>query len=93
MSVEVHRKQYWFVFVWLTCLTALEVGVVYTPIDRHLMISALILLALAKAALVGFFYMHLGHETRLMRRTVAFCMGIPAIYAVVLIAEASWRLL
>jgi caa(3)-type oxidase subunit IV len=93
MGVEIHRRQYWFIFVWLTALTALEVGVVYLPIARGLMISALLLLAVAKAALVGFFYMHLGHETRLMRRTVAFCMAIPAVYAAILITEAGWRLL
>ena len=93
MGVEIHRRQYAFIFVWLTALTALEVGVVYMPIARTLLISSLILLAIAKAILVSFFYMHLGHESRIMRRTIAFCLSLPAVYAVVLIAEAGWRML
>jgi len=93
MSVETHRKQYVQIFVWLTALTALEVGIVYLDIARSLMITGLIGLAIAKAALVAGFYMHLNHETPILRRTVYFCLGVPAFYAVVLISEAAWRML
>lgn len=93
MAVEVHRKQYVAIFVWLTVLTVLEVAVVKLDIARGLIISALILLAVAKAALVANYYMHLNHETRLMRRVVTYCLAIPVVYASVLILEAAWRLL
>lgn len=90
---HVNRKQYWVIFVYLLVLTILEVGLVYIPgIPKGMMVSALILLAITKAALVGLFYMHLKHETRVLKLTVAIPMASPALYAVVLIAEAAWRL-
>lgn len=89
-----HRRQYWVIFVWLFVLTVLEVGVVYVPgIEKGLLISALILMAVAKAVLVGLFYMHLGTETKWLKATVAIPMALPAVYAVVLIAAAGWRYL
>ena len=93
MGQLVSRKQYWAIFVWLTVLTALEVGVAYMPVAKTLTIIALLSLALAKAALVANYYMHLGHETRLLRRIIAYCMALPAVYAMVLIVEATWRML
>jgi len=89
-----HRKLYWQIFVMLFVLTVLEVGVVYIPgIGKGLLIAALVLLALVKAALVGLFYMHLSSETTELKLTVAIPMMIPMFYALVLIVEASWRLL
>ena len=89
---HIDRKEYWVIFVWLFVLTALEVGIVYVPMAKGLLISALCLMAVGKAALVGLFYMHLNHETKLLRWTVAIPMAIPAFYALVLIAEGMWRL-
>ena len=81
------------VFAALTILTVLEVGVVYVPgIGKMALGSALVLLALAKAWTVGWFFMHLGHETRHLKLTVALPFIFPAIYALGLIAEATWRL-
>jgi caa(3)-type oxidase subunit IV len=90
---HVNRKQYWLIFVLLAVLTGLELAVVKVPgIRRGMMLSALVLLAAAKAALVGLFFMHLKHETRVLRMTVLIPMIMPAIYALVLVAEAAWRL-
>src|SRR5262245_12992554 len=89
---HVNRKQYLTVFAALAILTALEVGIVKVPgVAKVLMWSALVLLALAKAWTVGWFFMHLGHETRHLKGTVALPFAFPAIYAFVLIAEAAWR--
>jgi cytochrome c oxidase subunit IV len=89
---HVNRKEYVIIFVGLLVLTVLEVGVVYVPgIAKGMMISALILMALVKASLVGLFFMHLKHETRVLKLTVMIPMALPAFYAVVLIAEAAWR--
>lgn len=91
---HVNRKEYWVIFGALAVLTALEVGVVYVPgIGKGLLVSALILLAIGKAALVALFYMHLKHETRVLKLTVAIPMAVPAVYAVVLILEGAWRYL
>jgi caa(3)-type oxidase subunit IV len=91
---HVSRKEYAVIFVALTVLTVLEVGIVYLPgISKVSLVTALCGLALAKAALVGLFYMHLRYETRVMQLTVAIPLATPVLYAFVLIAEAAWRLL
>jgi len=89
---HVNRKQYLTVFAALAILTALEVGLVYIPgIAKVLLGIGLVGLALAKAWTVGWFFMHLGHETRHLKGTVALPFIFPAVYAFVLIADAAWR--
>ncbi|MEZ4272747.1 MAG: cytochrome C oxidase subunit IV family protein [Myxococcota bacterium] len=68
-------------------------GVVYLPIAKGLMISALIGMAIAKAALVAIYYMHLKRETKILRWTVFGCLFVPAFYALVLVSEGAWRML
>ena len=93
MAVKTHRKQYVFIFIALAVLTALEVGIVQLldAIGKNLVVIGLIGMAIAKAGLVANYYMHLGHESPLLRRTIYFCLGVPPIYAIVLIAEALFR--
>lgn len=80
------------VFAVLCLLTAAEIGVVYVPgIGRALLIAALTLMALAKAALVLIYFMHLGSETRGLKLTVLIPFALPALFAAVLMAEAVWR--
>lgn len=89
---ENHRKQYWIIFLVLTALTALEVGVVYVPgIARGLLVSSLVLLAVTKAGFVMLYFMHLKSETRRLKWTVMAPFALPALYAIVLIFEAGWR--
>ena len=47
-------------------------------VARGLLITALILLALAKAALVLLYFMHLRHESRGLRLTVLVPFALPA---------------
>ncbi len=89
---HVSRKQYMMVFFVLTVLTAAEVGVVYVGLDRTTLGAILIVMALAKAGFVGWFFMHLNHETKVMKLTVVIPFLFPAIYAFALIADATWRL-
>ena len=94
MGALVDRKQYWKIFVGLTILTILEVGIAeWKQLGKEGIVSGLIGLALVKAAMVAYYYMHLNHETLLMRKTIVYCFTIPVIYAVVLIVEAMWRML
>lgn len=89
---HVDRKQYLTVFAALTILTVLEVGLVYVPgVSKFAIGTGLVSLALAKAWTVGWFFMHLGHETRHLKGTVALPFIFPAVYAFVLIADAAWR--
>jgi cytochrome c oxidase subunit 4 len=86
-------KEYLVIFAVLAGLTLLEVVVAQTPgISRKLIGVALVGLALTKAAIVGLYYMHLKHETRFLKLTVAIPIAAPTIYALVLISEAAWRL-
>jgi cytochrome c oxidase subunit IV len=86
------RGQYLRVFAILTVLTVAEIAVVYVPgVARGLLILALTLLALAKAALVLLYFMHLRDESRGLRLTVLIPFALPALFAAVLMAEAVWR--
>jgi caa(3)-type oxidase subunit IV len=91
---HVNRREYWVIFAWLFVLTVLEVSVVYLKpvIGQAPVVLALVLMALTKASLVGLFYMHLKHETPILKATVAIPMSLPMIYAIILIAEAAWRI-
>ena len=89
-----NRKEYWVIFAALLILTVLEVGVAQLPgISKPLMRISLVAMALAKAGLVAMFYMHLKHETKVLRLTVAIPLATPMLYAVILISEAAWRLI
>ena len=86
------RKQYMMVFFALIILTALELAVVKVDVSKHMMISALIGLALAKAAAVALYFMHLREERRPLRWIVGgTLLSFPPLYAFVLIAEALYR--
>ena len=89
-----NRKEYWVIFAALLILTVLEVGGAQIPgISKPLMRISLVAMALAKAGLVAMFYMHLKHETKVLRLTVAIPLATPMLYAVILISEAAWRLI
>jgi cytochrome c oxidase subunit IV len=88
----ISRRGYLAVFALLAVLTAAEIAVVYVPGIAHgPLVAALVLLALAKAALVLFYFMHLGAESRGLQLTVLTPFALPALFAAVLIAEATWR--
>ena len=86
------RRSYLQVFLALVVLTAAELGLVYVPGIAHGgLVSGLVLLALAKAALVLLFFMHLSGETRALKLTVILPFLLPAGYALVLMGDALWR--
>lgn len=91
MSAGHSKKTYLVMFIVLTVLTGLEVGVKYLGLPRGVMIGALISLALGKATLVALFFMHLKSETRTLKMVVGLPMCFPALYAVVLIIESIAR--
>jgi caa(3)-type oxidase subunit IV len=81
------------VFASLVVLTALEITLIYVPgIVEDSLVSALVLLALAKAGLVLLFFMHLGRETWTLKLGVLLPFTLPAAYAATLIADAAWRM-
>jgi caa(3)-type oxidase subunit IV len=56
-------------------------------------VLALVTIAVAKAALIALFYMHLRFETRILRATVLGPLVAPAAYGIILMAESAWRAL
>jgi cytochrome c oxidase subunit 4 len=79
MSTEAHQEpNYMAVFWGLLVLTILEVGIFYLPMERHFYVIALVILALTKAFLVAWYFMHLKFE----RWTLVFVTVIPLALAV-----------
>lgn len=71
MASNHQAPNYNMVFIALTVLTAVEIGVVFMPISKIIVGIALILLALVKASLVALYFMHLKYEK--------FALGIVAL--------------
>jgi caa(3)-type oxidase subunit IV len=93
-SLHTEPREVLAVFGGLLLLLLVEVGLVKTPgISTGAVRLALLSLAVTKAVLIGFFFMHLKHETRVLRFTVLGPLALPAVYALVLMADAAWRLL
>jgi len=66
------EPNYMKIFWWLLALTIIEVGVVYAHLPKATMIVALILLALLKAFLVAWNFMHLRFEKAALIVMVGF---------------------
>jgi caa(3)-type oxidase subunit IV len=85
-----HNPPYMGVFWLLLILTVIEVGAGYLPdltggaveLPQIVLVPLLLALAVAKAALVGMFYMHLRYDTKwlsiifLSAFALAICFGI-----------------
>lgn len=86
-----HKKEYLIIFLLLAVLTAIEIWVAEIPgIGKIAKGSSLTLLAVGKAFLVAFYYMHLKEETKWLR----FIAAVPisaAIFATVLCLEAMYK--
>ena len=66
-SIVHKRPNYILVFVFLGLLTAVEVGVAFIGLLDAIRVPLLVALAIAKATLVGMYYMHLRFEGRVLR--------------------------
>ena len=79
MAADTHQEPNYIAVFWaLLVLTLIEVGVFYMHIGRVFFIIALVLLALTKAFLVAWYFMHLRSE----RWTLVFMTVIPLLLAV-----------
>ena len=86
-----HKKEYIIIFIVLAVLTALEIWVAEVQgISKMNKGASLTLLALGKAFLVAYFYMHLKEETK-WTKFIAAVPIMAGVYAVVLILEAVYK--
>ncbi len=89
-SHKSHRKVYIYIFIALAVLTVIELFIPGLTISHFAKGSSLTMIALGKAAIVGWSYMHLNQETKWLRfialiPIAAFC------YAVMVILESLYR--
>lgn len=85
-----HTKEYVIVFFVLTFLTLLELAIPGLNTAYHYKAIGLVALAMGKACIVAYFYMHLKEETRWM--TLIACIPLSAaLYAAALILESMYR--
>lgn len=85
-----HTVEYMIVFVVLTVLTGMELAIPGLAVAYHLKAIALVGLALSKAFVVAYFYMHLKEE----RAWLKFIAALPisaGLFAAVIIIESIFR--
>lgn len=86
-----HKKEYFFIFFVLAVLTAIEIWVAEIHgLSKFGKGSALTALAVGKAVLVAYYYMHLKEETKWLK----FIAAVPiaaAVYATVLCLEVHFK--
>ncbi len=85
-----HKAEYFKVFLMLTALTIVELIVPTMKISQFAKGSSLTFLALGKAAIVAWSYMHLKEETKWLR-WIALVPVSAFVYALVVILESLYR--
>lgn len=83
-----HRKDYFRIFWILLVLTVVEVGVSYLKVDKRAISAIMVALALAKAACVGLYYMHLKYEKRALLWLAFLPLPLAGLYGVVLMLDS-----
>ena len=90
VSHKSHRAEYFKVFIVLTALTIVELVIPGMKISQFAKASSLTGLALGKACIVAWSYMHLKDETKWMRFVAAIPIAAFA-YAIMVILESMYR--
>jgi cytochrome c oxidase subunit IV len=83
------EPNYWGVWLALLILTIIELGVAKMPMPKAAIIVSLCALALAKAALVAAYFMHLKFEKRALILIVASPLLLSAILYIGLVPDAT----
>ena len=89
MTVEHKKRPYLWVFLWLGVLTAIEVGITYSGLPKLFQIILLAGFAVAKAALVALFYMHLRYDFRILALIGGFPFFLALIMALIILADRT----
>jgi len=90
VSHKSHKKEYLKIFFVLTALTIVELIIPNMKVSQGIKASSLIFLALGKASIVGWSYMHLKDETKWMRFVALIPLAAFA-YAAMVILESLYR--
>lgn len=85
-----HKKEYIYIFVILGILTIIEIWMADLPLSKMAKGSGLTALALGKALIVAYYYMHLKQETKWVK-FIAVLPVMAAVYATVLCLEVIYK--
>ncbi len=88
-----HRKHPNYMLIWgyLAVLTAVEMFVAFAShLPKHIIILALVFLAVWKALLVAMFYMHLKFEPRKLIILAMIPLPLAMIFVLASISEHVW---
>jgi cytochrome c oxidase subunit 4 len=91
--MEGTRKHPNYMLVWggLFVLTVVEVAAVYLGLPRHLLVLALLFLAVWKALLVALYFMHLRFEPKRLALVALTPLPLAAILVVAVLQEYAKR--
>ncbi len=90
-TVTKKHPNYLAVWVGLAVLTAIEVGVAFMGLPRHLTIWTLVGLAIWKALLVALYFMHLRFERLRVVVLAAAPLPLAVILVLAVLTEYVWR--
>jgi len=88
MTLEEKKKVYFKVAGYLAALTMIELAFVYSPLPDTLKTILICVASLLKAVCVGWWYMHLNHETGWLKVLAILPFFIAFFYATYLIVDA-----
>ncbi len=77
------------IFAWLFVLTVIEIGVIYTPFQKLVIVILLVSLAVSKASLVAMYFMHLRFERGPLSLIAVTPVLIGALLVFLLISDSS----
>ncbi len=86
-----HKSIYLKNAIWLAILTFLEVGIAYIEISRSGQVVLLLAFAATKMMLVAMIYMHLRHETKVLKRILFVPIPAGILYTVALMYDLPFR--
>ena len=86
-----HKPIYLKNAIWLAILTFLEVGIAYIEISRSGQVVLLLAFAATKMMLVAMIYMHLRHETKVLKRILFVPIPAGILYTVALMYDLPFR--
>jgi len=82
---------YWKVFIALAVLTLVEVWAATAPASKVLIASALIALAVSKAALVAMYYMHLRYDRKLLSYVAVAPFLISIVMVIIILSDSTLK--
>jgi caa(3)-type oxidase subunit IV len=86
-----HKSIYLKNAIWLAILTFLEVGIAYIEISRSGQVVLLLAFAATKMMLVAMIYMHLRHETKVLKRILFVPIPAGILFTVALMYDLPFR--